>query len=151
MVYHARELSLIEYGRNEILGVCRTEHMSPYLISVVVNEPRGSVPETKRIAYLIDLQTTRIMDLAASFTLATVSHDINIDWLVRGCCCCCCCCCCCFRCSCCRQVLGQLACSWVCCRLQLSWQLHGRGAEGGTQLGVSQRLLDGFMDRGGKG
>lgn len=34
MVYNAGELSLIEYGKNEVLGTCRTEHISPYLISV---------------------------------------------------------------------------------------------------------------------
>lgn len=32
MVFNAGELSLIEYGVNEILGSCRTEHMSPHLI-----------------------------------------------------------------------------------------------------------------------
>lgn len=34
MVFNSGELTLIEYGRNEILGSCRTEHMSPHLISV---------------------------------------------------------------------------------------------------------------------
>lgn len=32
MVYSAGELSLVEYGRNELLGSCRTEHMNPHLI-----------------------------------------------------------------------------------------------------------------------
>lgn len=32
MVFNAGELSLVEYGVNEILGSCRTEHMSPHLI-----------------------------------------------------------------------------------------------------------------------
>ena len=38
MVYNAGELSLIEYGRNELLGSARTEHTSPHLISVRLNE-----------------------------------------------------------------------------------------------------------------
>jgi len=29
MVFLAGELTLIEYGHNEILGTCRTEHLSP--------------------------------------------------------------------------------------------------------------------------
>ena len=38
MVYHAGELTLVEYGRNDILGVCRTENISTHLISVRVEE-----------------------------------------------------------------------------------------------------------------
>ena len=32
MVFNAGELSLVEYGVNEVLGSCRTEHMNPHLI-----------------------------------------------------------------------------------------------------------------------
>ena len=32
MVFNAGELSLIEYGINEILGTVRTEFMNPHLI-----------------------------------------------------------------------------------------------------------------------
>eukprot|EP00191_Tetraselmis_sp_GSL018_P001208 CAMPEP_0177614748 /NCGR_PEP_ID=MMETSP0419_2-20121207/22933_1 /TAXON_ID=582737 /ORGANISM="Tetraselmis sp., Strain GSL018" /LENGTH=1707 /DNA_ID=CAMNT_0019112051 /DNA_START=174 /DNA_END=5298 /DNA_ORIENTATION=- len=81
MIYNAGELTLIEYGRSEVLGTCRTEHMSPYLISVRLNEQRGIVEENKKIAYLIDLQTIRILDLMAGLTLATINHDARIDWL----------------------------------------------------------------------
>ena len=34
MVFNAGELSIVEFGQNEILGACRTEQMSPHLISV---------------------------------------------------------------------------------------------------------------------
>ncbi len=48
----------------------------------------GNVPESRtilaRLAYLIDLQTIRIMDLLTNATLATINHDTRIDWLVRG-------------------------------------------------------------------
>ena len=82
-MYNAGELSLIEYGQNQLLGSCRTEHMSPYLISVCINPPRGSLPEEKKMAYLVDKQTAKVTDLQAGVVLATVSHSAKIDWLVR--------------------------------------------------------------------
>ena len=83
LLYSAGELSLIEYGQNEILGTCRTEHMSPYLISVRINPPRGNLAEEKKMAYLVDKQTAKVADLQAGVVLATVSHGAKIDWLVR--------------------------------------------------------------------
>ena len=83
LLYNAGELSLIEYGQNEILGTCRTEHMSPYLISVRINPPRGNLAEEKKMAYLVDKQTAKVTDLQAGVVLATVSHGAKIDWLVR--------------------------------------------------------------------
>lgn len=44
-VYRAGELTLIEYGRNEVLGSCLTEHMSPHLVSIRINERPPSVEE----------------------------------------------------------------------------------------------------------
>mmetsp|Transcript_15284 Transcript_15284/g.25210 ORF Transcript_15284/g.25210 Transcript_15284/m.25210 type:complete len:1767 (+) Transcript_15284:218-5518(+) len=121
MIFNAGELTLVEYGRNEILGSCRTEHMNPHLISVRLNErvkaspPGGPKPaageggegaedggsptaaasasgagpdgdvvieeENKKIAYLIDLHTIRILDLVSGVTVATINHDTKIDWL----------------------------------------------------------------------
>ena len=99
MVFNHGELSLIEYGRNEVLGSCRTENMKPTLISVRINErpPRaeptedGTVPpverdangdrvvaDNKRIAYLLDVQTVRVLDLTTGVTVATVNHDSKI-------------------------------------------------------------------------
>jgi intraflagellar transport protein 172 len=84
MVHNAGELSLVEYGCNEVLGTCRTEHLSPFLISVRLNncpfqtpDPNSSMEENKKIAYLIDLQTIRILDLVrhASKSLLFPSHE----------------------------------------------------------------------------
>ncbi|GAX77698.1 hypothetical protein CEUSTIGMA_g5141.t1 [Chlamydomonas eustigma] len=92
IVYFSGELTIVMYGKNAILGVCRTEHLHPTLISVVAQEGlvadgRGGPAEmraiTARFAYLIDLQTVRITDLLTSnnATLATINHDSKIDWL----------------------------------------------------------------------
>ena len=69
MIFNSGELTLIEYGRNEILGSCRTEHMSPHLISVRLSESKDqSVADVKKVAYLLDLQTIRITDLVTGIT-----------------------------------------------------------------------------------
>jgi len=84
MIYNAGELTLIEYGRNEVLGSCRTEHMSPHLISVRLNEardPKRPELELKKIAFLLDLQTIRIVELISGVTEATISHESKIDWM----------------------------------------------------------------------
>ncbi|KAJ3273642.1 hypothetical protein HDV01_004251 [Terramyces sp. JEL0728] len=80
MVFNAGELSLIEYGVNELLGSCRTEHMSPHLISVRISESKAD-EDIKKVAYLVDLQTVQILDLATGLTISTISHDSKIDWL----------------------------------------------------------------------
>lgn len=80
MVFNAGELSLIEYGVNEVLGSCRTEHMSPHLISVRLNETKTE-DDIKRVAYLVDLQTIQILDLVNGQNIATIAHDSRIDWL----------------------------------------------------------------------
>ncbi|KAI8928779.1 hypothetical protein BC831DRAFT_447367 [Entophlyctis helioformis] len=80
MVFNAGELSLVEYGVNEILGSCRTEHMNPHLISVRLNE-RPAEDDIKRVAYLVDLQTVHILDLISSINVATITHDSKLDWL----------------------------------------------------------------------
>lgn len=84
MIYLAGELTLVEYGSNEILGLCRTEHVSRFLVSVVLQEPRGTLPEAKKLACLVDLQTARVLDLGGGSggnTAATINHDARIDWL----------------------------------------------------------------------
>ena len=93
MVFHAGELTLIEYGRNEILGAVRTEATKPSVISVRINErppPRserashtnsdGEI-ENKKIAFLLDVHTVRVLDLGSGVGIATVNHDTRIDWL----------------------------------------------------------------------
>ena len=91
MVYASGELSLIEYGKNEILGSCRTEKMKPTLCSVRINErpPKrrpedrdaydaGSSRDNKKIAYLLDELTIRVLDLITGYAHATVNHDVKI-------------------------------------------------------------------------
>ncbi|KUF97591.1 L-amino-acid oxidase [Phytophthora nicotianae] len=91
IVYQAGELSLIEYGQNELLGSVRTEHLNTHLLSVRINErPPPPMPqdggdssppqENKKIAYLLDLQTICITDLHARGA-STVNHDSRVDWL----------------------------------------------------------------------
>lgn len=96
VVCNLGELTLVEYGRNEVLGSCRTDHMNPHQLSVKIKTMplhRGAVAqaaaqgveahgeEIKKIAYLIDLQTIRVLDLDSGISAATISHDARIDWL----------------------------------------------------------------------
>ena len=58
--------------------------MSPHLISVRLNEardPKRPELEVKKVAYLIDLQTIRVLDLATGITEATISHEAKVDWM----------------------------------------------------------------------
>jgi len=89
LVYHAGELSLIEYGNNEPLGSVRTEYISGHLLSVRINErparpshrgAAGEEEENKKIAYLLDTQTITVKDLH-SHASSTVNHDSKVDWL----------------------------------------------------------------------
>ena len=98
MVYCAGELTLVEYGKNEILGTCRTEHMRSAVLSVRINERPPSRTESKsgerkggpgdpsewnnkKVAYLLDVLTARVLDLATGQGIAEISHDSKIDWL----------------------------------------------------------------------
>lgn len=103
MIFNAGELSLIEFGTNDLLTSVRTEFMSPHLISVRINERKQQgVEQNKKLAYLIDLNTICIgernsrrwlnamhlssplspaVDLSIGMTLATVVHDSKINWL----------------------------------------------------------------------
>jgi len=95
MIYNAGELTLVEYGRNEVLGSCRTEHMAPNLVSVRIRQALGpdGLPLAededggaqggglKRIAYLLDLQTVQVADLGTGTTRGTINHEANVDWL----------------------------------------------------------------------
>ena len=82
MIFNAGELSLVEYGKNEILGSVRTEFMNPHLISVRINERKQrNVEETKRLAYLLDLKTISLEDLVFGYSLGQITHDSKIDWI----------------------------------------------------------------------
>jgi intraflagellar transport protein 172 len=83
MVYAGGELTLIEYGKSEILGSCRTEHISPHSISLRLNEAKvgREGPPVKKIAFLLDVSAVRVMDLNTGHTDATHTHESRIDWL----------------------------------------------------------------------
>ena len=82
MIFNAGELSLVEYGKNEILGSVRTEFMNPHLISVRINDrTQRGVEESKKLAYLLDLKTIALEDLVFGYSLGQVTHDSKIDWL----------------------------------------------------------------------
>lgn len=87
MVFNAGELTIVEYGRDEAIGTCRTENIGPNTISARLNNlgddiPAGAVP-TKIIAYLVDNMTICILDLqfAHNQLQATINHDCKIDYL----------------------------------------------------------------------
>lgn len=68
LIFNAGELNLVEYGLNELLGSVRTEFVNPHLISVRVNERRQRGLQSKRLAYLIDLNTICISELKKEHT-----------------------------------------------------------------------------------
>ncbi|KAL1502378.1 hypothetical protein ABEB36_007525 [Hypothenemus hampei] len=80
LVFNAGELTLIEYGNNDVLCSVRTEFVNPHLMSVRLNE-RSQTQENKKLAYLLDLKTIIVMDLILSVTICQISHDSKIDWL----------------------------------------------------------------------
>ncbi|CAM9155505.1 unnamed protein product, partial [Chrysoparadoxa australica] len=109
IVFHAGELCVVEYGKNDVLGAVRTDHTrcfalpifvylrpmtlmpgvlsslagySAHLLSVRLREER----DCKKIAYLLDQQTVSVRDLVTQAS-TTITHDSRIDWLelnVRG-------------------------------------------------------------------
>ncbi|KAJ4427860.1 hypothetical protein ANN_23861 [Periplaneta americana] len=82
LIFNAGELSLVEYGENDILGSVRTEFMNPHQISVRLNERRqNNAEDNKKLAYLLDLKTICIVDLVYGATISQVTHDSKIDWL----------------------------------------------------------------------
>ncbi|KAJ8965104.1 hypothetical protein NQ317_005365, partial [Molorchus minor] len=80
LIFNAGELTLIEYGDNDVLCSVRTEFANPHLISVRLNE-RNQPSENKKLAYLLDLKTICVVDLINGFVMMQVNHDSKIDWL----------------------------------------------------------------------
>jgi intraflagellar transport protein 172 len=78
VVFNAGEISLIEYGTNRILGSCRTEYMSPNLVSLKLQERKGG---HRRIAYLMDPMTIQVLNLDSNNVILTIHHDFKIDSL----------------------------------------------------------------------
>ncbi len=78
VIFNAGELSLVEYGAEEILECVRTEHMSRNLISARVGERKSNI---RMLAYLADPKSVIINDLNTRQTIANISHDNRFDWL----------------------------------------------------------------------
>lgn len=84
VVYFAGEISIIEYGSNELLGSVRTSQISSHVLSLRINERPmkggANVEDNKKVAYLLDAQTICIKDLVSQGS-STIAHDIKVDWL----------------------------------------------------------------------
>ena len=75
MIYSSGELTLIEYGNDEVVGYCRSEYIHNDLISCRIKE------KVKIISFLIDLNTIYVQDLNSQTLLTSVSHEEKIDYL----------------------------------------------------------------------
>lgn len=90
VIYYAGEVSLVEYGLNEILGSIRTSHTKSHVLSLRINErPSRTVDaygnqinseENKKVAFLLDAQTICVKNLVTQASI-TIVHDSKIDWL----------------------------------------------------------------------
>ena len=92
VIYFAGEISIIEYGINEILGSIRTSHINSHVLSLRINEkptlPDGSNnlnsndhdEENKKVAFLLDSQTICVKNLSNHSSI-TISHDSKVDFL----------------------------------------------------------------------
>ncbi len=97
IVVVAGELSIIQYGQNEILGSVCTFYVNCHVISLAMGNGgdlstiQGSRTKSHgqyndlqhdgfKLAYLLDLQTICIRDLDTQ-SLDTVNHNCKIDWL----------------------------------------------------------------------
>ena len=81
MIFNAGEVSVIEFGNNEILGTFRTEYVSPNLISAKIKYTNKGKNSKKVIAYMLDIQTISILDLSSKTTLTNIDHDSKITHL----------------------------------------------------------------------
>uniref|UniRef100_A0A0N4ZD27 WD_REPEATS_REGION domain-containing protein n=1 Tax=Parastrongyloides trichosuri TaxID=131310 RepID=A0A0N4ZD27_PARTI len=82
MIVNAGEISIVEYGIDEVIGWIRTEIINPHLISIRLNERISKAyGETKRIAYLVDYNNIYVMDLLSNTQIAHINHPTHIDWL----------------------------------------------------------------------
>lgn len=64
MISNSGELTLVEFGNNDILGNCRTEFIKPNLVSVRISS------QQKVVAFLLDQQTIRAINLQNGGTIA---------------------------------------------------------------------------------
>lgn len=82
LIFSAGELTIVEYGSNEVLGSVRTEAVNPHVVSIRVNERQApGSPDNKRLAYLLDPRTVCVIDLVSGATVSVLVHDARVDWL----------------------------------------------------------------------
>merc|ERR1712062_770484 len=79
LIFDAGELYVIEYGSNEIVGSCRTEFISKHSVSYRALNVSGKT--IKKLAYLLDSQTIRILDLVTGGEVVRKNHCNKIEWL----------------------------------------------------------------------
>lgn len=89
IIYYAGEVSIVEYGIDEVLGSVRTSFTNSHVLSLRINErppatsssPYGATnADNKKIAFLLDAQTVCVKDLITQASV-TLPHDSRIDWL----------------------------------------------------------------------
>jgi intraflagellar transport protein 172 len=91
IIYFAGEVSIVEYGMDEILGSIRTSYTNSHVLSLRINErpPKATDEQdqqyaksldNKKVAFLLDAQTVSVKDLVSQNS-TTISHDSKIDWL----------------------------------------------------------------------
>lgn len=80
MVYSNDEMTFIEYGRNEVLAVCRTAHMQYYLISVTAQASKKAATATA-LACCSSLFCTRCAMPIPSETAAHATSSCSIQAL----------------------------------------------------------------------
>ncbi|CAD5234656.1 unnamed protein product [Bursaphelenchus xylophilus] len=82
MIVNAGEISIVEYGKHDIIGWIRTERISPHLISVRIGESsRKTKTQHRRVAYMLDIHTINIMNLDNSQIVSQINHGSTVDWL----------------------------------------------------------------------
>eukprot|EP00792_Barthelona_sp_PAP020_P008682 TRINITY_DN3240_c0_g1_i1.p1 TRINITY_DN3240_c0_g1~~TRINITY_DN3240_c0_g1_i1.p1 ORF type:complete len:1781 (+),score=508.40 TRINITY_DN3240_c0_g1_i1:25-5343(+) len=79
LIYNTGELVLVVFGDSEPLAIVRTEKVSHHLLSLRLTQ-YGDVP-IKRLAFLVDPRTIRILDCNTGQAVTTVSHDSKIDFI----------------------------------------------------------------------
>lgn len=78
MIYNAGELTFVQYGINEPIGFCRTEYISPHLISArLSDDPK----KPNIVAYLLDSKTIIVQDLNKNLNMAQINHENTLDFL----------------------------------------------------------------------
>jgi intraflagellar transport protein 172 len=91
IIYYGGEVTIVEYGLNDILGSVRTSHTNSHVLSLRINERPSRVidrhsgresfeEDNKKVVYLLDSQTICIKDLVANSSI-TINHDSKVDWL----------------------------------------------------------------------